>query len=147
MTKVQKRIQEAYAACYRLCEGSREATEWLERSLDAARRGEAQHRKAGARFTHGQAAYRLPIADAARYFAVKWFLDTERGGPGRGGQCLDFADACGLREDRLYGLGARDAIVRPRQTDSLPPKATAWHKLRQDFADVLALDYSEVFAA
>lgn len=76
-TKTQKRIQEAYAACYRLCENDHRAAEWLTRSLDEARREEVGHRKMGARFTRGASAYKLPIADAARFFAVKWFLDTQ----------------------------------------------------------------------
>lgn len=138
-TKTQKRIQEAYAACYRLCESDRDACQWLERSLDAARRGEKQHRRIPSNYRH-------PIADAARYFAVKWFLDTERGVAQRsGGKPLDFADACSIREDALYGLGARDAIMRPNDHSKLPPKAMAWHKLREEYADVLALDYVKEF--
>ena len=133
MTKVQKRIQEAYAACYRLCESSRDAEAWLTRALDAARRGEAQHRKAGARFTHGQDKYRLPIADAARYFAVKWFMQDPMG-------IGTAADFCGLREDLLFASGARDLVCREKGL-------AAWKAVVERFADVATLDYSEVFAA
>lgn len=138
MNQIQKRISAAYSACYQLCESNRNAEQWLTRALDAARRGEKQHRRI-------PSDYRLTVADAARYFAVRWFLDTERGGPGRGGQCRDFADACCMREDALYALGARDELVRPLEKDKLPPKAMAWHKLREEYADVLSLDYVKVF--
>jgi hypothetical protein len=147
MKKIQKRIWEAYVACERLCESDRDADAWFRKAFEEARAGEQRHRAAGKRFTNGAAAYRLPVADAARFFAVKWFLDTERGSPGRGGQPLDFADACALRTDSLYALGARDRVLCPTQTDKLPPKAMAWHKLREEYADVAGLDYSEVFAA
>ncbi len=131
--KVKQRIQEAYAACYKLCESDRDAVAWLERSLDAARRGEAQHRKAGARFADGLARYKLPIADAARFFVVKWFLETPLGT----GTAADF---CGMREDCLFASGARDRICREK---GVP----AWEAVADRFADVAGLDYSEVFAA
>lgn len=146
-SKIKGRIWDAYVACERLCESDRDADAWLRKSFEETHAGEQRHRQAGKRFTDGLAKYKLPVADAARYFAVRWFLDTERGSPGRGGQPLDFADACSIRPDALYALGARDRIMQPKQTDKLPPKAMAWHKLREQFADVLALDYSEVFAA
>ncbi len=141
MNKLQKRVRDAYVACERLCGSDRDADAWLRKAFEEARAGEKQHREAGRRFTDGAAAYKLPVADAARFFTVKWFLDTERGAPGRGGQSLDFADACGLRPDALHGYGARDAILRQ------PSKLAAWHKLRAEYADVTSLDYSEVFAA
>ena len=147
MNKLKKRIWDAYVACERLCDNDRDAEAWLRRSFEEACKGEKMHRAMGRSFTNGQAGYKLPVADAARFFAVKWFLDTERGSPGRGGQPLDFADACAIRPDALYALGARDRILQPKQTGSLPPKAMAWHKLRDEYADVVALDYSEVFAA
>lgn len=124
MTKVQKRIQEAYGACYRLCENDRQAEAWLTRSLDAARRGEKQHRKI-------PSGYKLPIADAARFFAVKWFLDPVAS------RSVGFAEACQLREDALYAYGARDRIK-----DS---KAEQWSHLTRYFADVVRLDYVSEF--
>lgn len=133
-TKTQKRIQEAYAACYRLCESDRDASQWLERSLDSARREEVGHRKMGARFTRGAARYKLPIADAARFFAVKWFLDIQD--PPR-----SFADACGWREDALYAFAARDRV---RDSSA---KAETWLRLYSEYQDVRDLDYSETFAA
>lgn len=120
-TKVQKRIQQAYSACYRLCENDWRAEQWLSRALDAARRGEKQHRKIPSR-------YMLPIADAARYFVVKWFLTFD-------GECLGFADACALREDYLYARGARDRCIMTAGTRR--PIA----ELAEQFADVVTLDY------
>ena len=136
MTKVQRRIQEAYAACYRLCEaGTRQSTEWLEKSLDAARRGETGHRAMDARFLQKPASrmYKLPVADAARFFAVKWFLDYAKAPE-------SYADACALREDCLYGYGARDSLAGEELVER-------WALLRNEYADVIGLDYSEVFAA
>lgn len=141
MNKIKGRIWDAYVACERLCESDRDADTWLRKAFDEAGTGEKQHRAAGRRFTNGAAAYKLPVADAARFFAVKWFLDTERGSPGRGGQPLDFADACSLRPDALYALGARDRVVADKG------KAVRWNDLRSEYADVVGLDYSEVFAA
>jgi hypothetical protein len=133
-TKVQKRIQEAYAACYRLCCGERDADEWLTRSLEEARKSEVGHRKMGARFTRGAASYKLPIADAARFFAVKWFLNTQAAPQ-------SFAQACEWREDALYAFAARDRV---RDSSA---KAETWLRLYSEYQDVRDLDYSEVFAA
>lgn len=146
-SKIKGRIWAAYVACERLCDSDRDASEWLRRSFDSACAAEKQHRATGKRFTNGAETYKLPVADAARYFAVRWFLDTERGGPGLAGRPLtSFADACSIREDALYGLGARDAICG-RIDHRSAHKLTAWQKLREEYADVLALDYSEVFVA
>ncbi len=134
MTKIQKRIQEAYAACYRLCQSDHNASQWLTRSLEEARKGEVGHRKMGARFTRGAARYKLPVADAARFFAVKWFLDTQ-------GPPNSYAEACSWREDALYAFAARD-MVR-----SNPAKAETWLRLYSEFQDVRELDYAEQFAA
>lgn len=133
MTKVQKRIQEAYGAVYRLA-CTHNAAGYLERSFDRARESEREHRAMGARFTRQRAndMYRLPVADAARYFAVRWALDRDFEQP------RSWCEAADVREDTMYGLAARD-----RLRDSAP---AAWGELRTQFADVLAIDYSEVFA-
>ncbi len=134
-TSIQKRIAAAYAACYRLCSqrGAGRAQDYLEKSLDAARRGESEHRKAGARFTRSVAKYKLPVADAARFFAVKWFLD-ETAGP------EDYTAAACLREDVLNALAARDEVRREVGYQE-------WRELREEFLDVVELDYCKVFAA
>ena len=133
MTANTKRIQKAYEACYSLC-NRYHATEFLERALDSARKGERGHRAMGNRFTRGQASYRIPVADAARYFAVKWFLDNEF-------QCSSFDCAVSLREDALYALGARDRVLATEGTAEL------MLALRDTFADVLAIDYAKDIAA
>ena len=123
-TKVQKRIQEAYGACYHLCENDRQAEAWLTRALDAARRGEKQHRKI-------PSGYKLPIADAARFFAVKWFLQEPCGV----GTAADF---CAIREDSLYAQGAAAQIVRFKGLE-------AWKAVCERFSDVATLDYVREF--
>jgi hypothetical protein len=133
-SKIKGRIWDAYVACERLCESDRDADAWLRRSFDEARKSEKQHRDAGKRFTDGLAKYKLPVADAARFFAVKWFLDSRISTP-------SFADACSLRPDSLYALGARDRV----RSDKV--KEEKWLRLYSEFSDVANLDYSEVFAA
>lgn len=140
MNALQKRIAEAYAACYRLCEPDHQACQWLERALDAARRGETEHRRMGSRFVQKPTRdmYKLPVADAARFFVVKWFL-TEANGYGQ--PPTSYEDACSLREDTLYGYGARDRVR------GIIDKVGKWQALKNEYADVAGLDYSEVFAA
>ena len=133
-SKIKGRIWDAYVACEQLCDNDRDAEAWLRRSFEEACKGEKMHRAMGRSFTNGQAGYKLPVADAARFFAVKWFLDFSK-------DPQDYADACALRPDCLYAYGARDR-VRSR-TD----KIGAYQELRLEYADVSALDYSEVFAA
>jgi hypothetical protein len=134
MNKTQKRIWDAYVACERLCESDRDADAWFRRSFESARSEEQRHRQAGKRFTGGQAGYKLPVADAARFFAVKWFLDP-MSAPG------SYAEACALRADVLLALGARDRV----REDKL--KNATWLRLCSEYQDVRGLDYSEVFAA
>jgi hypothetical protein len=127
MKAVQKRIWDAYLAAERLCESSRDADAWLRRSFEAAKDGEKRHRG------HASARYKLPVADAARFFAVRWFFMTtaEHKLP------KDFREACQLREDCLYAFGARDALTGP--------KLLEWAHVRESFLDVLALDYVKEF--
>ncbi len=131
--KIKGRIWDAYVACERLCESDRDAYAWLRRAFDEACKGEKQHREAGRRFTDGLAKYKLPVADAARFFAVKWFLQDPCGV----GTAADF---CGLRPDAMYGQGAASKIVRVKGLE-------AWKAVCEQFAGVATLDYSEVFAA
>jgi hypothetical protein len=133
-SKIKGRIWDAYVACERLCESDRDADAWLRKAFDEACQGEKRHREAGRRFTDGLAKYKLPVADAARFFAVKWFLDS-RNSTG------SFADACGLRPDALYALGARDRVRANKA------KYVTWLRLYSEYQDVRDLDYSEVFAA
>lgn len=95
-SKIKGRLWDAYVACEGLCDSDRDASTWLRRSFDSACEAERQHRSLGKRFTNGATGYKLSIADAARYFAVRWFLDTERSA---GYRLASFAEACSLRED------------------------------------------------
>ncbi len=133
MNAIQKRIREAFWACKHLCESSRDADAWFRRSFEAAQRGEREHRAMGARFTRGAARYKLPVADAARCFAVKWFLSAHERAP------TSFADACAAREDCLYGYGARDRVCETNEA--------GWLVLGHEYADVVELDYCKAFAA
>ena len=133
MTSIQNRIGAAYSAVYALaCRHN--ATEYLSRSLEAARADERGHRAMGARFTRQRASdmYRIPVADAARYFAVRWALDDSFTAP------TSWCAAADVREDTMYGLAARDRL---RDSDR-----AAWEGLRSEYADVLAIDYSEQIA-
>lgn len=131
---VKARIFSAYVACERLCDSNRDADAWFRKAFEGACKGERAHRAMGARFTNGAAAYKLSVADAARFFAVKWFLDSRVSTP-------SFADACSMRPDSLYALGARDRVRDDKS------KAETWLRLYSEFSDVVNLDYLEVFAA
>lgn len=137
MNKTQKRICEAYEACLKLCNHryAGQAYRFLEKALDAAREGESGHRRMGSRFLEKPASrmYKLPVADAARFFAVKWFLDETAGPEG-------YNAAASLRTDVLYALAARDEVREH-------VGHVEWRELRDAFKDVRELDYSEVFAA
>lgn len=128
MNKLQSRVWDAYVACDDLCGHDRSASEWLERAFDAACAGEKRHRAAWG----GGIRYTWPIAAAARYFAVKWFLDL-------GKPPESYADACQLREDCLYAYGARDRLSGE--------DLRKWAGLRVEFADVLAIDYTKDIGA
>lgn len=133
MTAVQKRIQACYGDCYRLAMRFG-ADGLLSQSLEAAREGERSHRRIGGRLTSGHARYRWPVADAARYFACKWFLDVAAYAPPQ-----DWASATELRDDCRLAYAACSKVLRgigERHAEELD-------KLRSDFADVLALDYAE----
>jgi hypothetical protein len=133
-TSTKGRIWDAYVACERLCGSNRDADAWFRKAFEEASRGEKAHRATGKRYTNGSAAYKLTVADAARFFAVKWFLD-------RMSAPDSYAEACGLRPDVLFALGARDRVL----ADS--GKVETWAKIHEEFRDVTSLDYSEVFAA
>ena len=140
MSAVQKRIQACFGDCYRLAE-SCGAGEWLKQALDAAREGERGHRRMGARFTNGAARYRLPVSDAARYFACKFFLDASNLG-----EAQSFEQVMRFREDCRLAYAARDRVCQPERSGNAVfnhgPKSSVWHDLRGVYADVLALDYS-----
>jgi len=120
---IQGIIREAYFDCLKLAE--KHQSGWsclLSLAFDAAKEGERRHRKSS------PGKWRISVDDAARYFAVKWFLDSTKGPE-------NWAAACMLRDDARLALGARD----------LCPKAEI-RKLRKFHAACLALDYSEQMA-
>lgn len=75
----------------------------------------------------------MSALDAARYFAVKWFLAPHEKPP------ASYATACALRPDALYGYGARDRAFELGRESS-------WLVLGHDYADVVELDYVEHIA-
>lgn len=129
MTKTSNpiyRIRSAYFACVSLCDNSRDASQWLQQAFDAALAGEKGHRRVEG------SAYKGSLADAARYFVVKWFLSANAAP-------ASFAEACALREDALRAYGARDLV---RQNEG---KDLKWRDLEEEYADVLGFDYSNLF--
>ncbi len=126
MTKLRKRIREAFVACGRLCQSSRNASGWFEKAYESAVAGEKQHRRGTQRD-----GWKLPVSDTAMFFAVKWFLDTA---VSKG----SFAEACALRPDCLYAYGARDEIR--------PSRLAEWEALHNAFADIRELDYVKEIA-
>lgn len=124
-----KRIREAYSACLRLQQryqigfGS-----LLEQAVDAAEREERRHRRLGG------GRWKVSVADTARWFAVKWFLDPKAYAPPQ-----DWAEVCSLRDDCRLAYGAMSQVLRGIGNDRA---ATEVDELRSACADVLAYDYS-----
>lgn len=119
VAKQTVRIRHAYADCLSLARRhQRGFGNWLEQACEAAGVGERQHRRAG---DH----WRVTIRTAAQYFAVKWFLTCDNR------KRFTWAEACGTRDDARLAYGA---------AGTCPAKELA--KLRREYADVLAYDYS-----
>lgn len=121
MTTAQQRarIRQAYSDCLQLSRKHQSGwVNYLEQAFEAAQQGERQHRR-------GPGVWRMSVIDAARWFAVRWFLDTQKAPK-------SWRDACAIRDDARFGLAARDCCPKPEVA-----------KLRKTYADVLGYDYSE----
>ncbi len=120
---IQNQIRTAYGDCLQLSRRYQQGFgNLLEQAFEAAQQGERLHR----RYQDGK--WRVSVLDAARYFAVKWFLDQTKGPE-------SWAAACSVRDDVRLALGARDTCPKPEL-----------RKLRRLHADVLAIDYCEAMA-
>ncbi len=126
VNKLQNRIRTAYANVCHLCQSDRSASEWIERAHREALEGERRHRR------HRTSGYKLTASDAACYFAVKWFISENR-------SPASYADACALRPDCLFALGAADRILADVE------KAHHWHTLHTELQWLRELDYVKEF--
>ena len=120
--QITARINEAWVACSNLYRG-RWAENFLDDAWEAAAAGERRHRRG---MPPGR--YRLNVSTCATYFVVKWFLE-EQGPP------TSWAQAASIRDDARLALAARDRCP-----------ANDVQRLREEFADVLAIDYSKDIA-
>ncbi len=126
MNRLQKRLRTAYGNVCHLCQSDRNAADWIARAHKAAADGERRHR------AHSPSSYKLPVEDAACFFAVKWFLGVDN--PPK-----SFADAATLREDAFYALAARDRVKLD------PGKSEHWHYMYSELQDIRELDYLKEF--
>lgn len=128
--KQQLRIREAYSACLQLQQRYQIGFgNLLSQACEAAQAQERQHRRAGG------GRWKVSVLDAARWFAVKWFLDTKAYAPPQ-----DWAEVCALRDDCRLAFGAMSQVLRGIGDDRA---ATEVDELRERYADVLGYDYSE----
>lgn len=123
MSTIHAQIRAAYSDCLQLSRQHQQGFgNLLEQAFEAAQQGERQHRRSS------PGRWRASVLDAARHFAVKWFLDQTKGPE-------SWAAACSVRDDVRLALGARDTCPKPELT-----------KLRKLHAAVLAIDYAEQMA-
>ncbi len=123
MSTIHAQIHTAYSDCLRLSRQHQQGFgNLLEQAFEAAQQGERRHRR------HQEGRWRMSVLDAARYFAVKWFLDTHQAPK-------SWAAACSVRDDVRLALGARDTCPKPEL-----------RRLRKLHAAVLAIDYAEQMA-
>lgn len=116
----KKVIQKMYSRLYRITESSRD----FETLTDMCKKEERDHRKFGAAFTNGRAAYNMPLGLTAEYFAVKEVLD---------GLIVNYtaADFLHIRHSCLIGAG-----IAHKYADRIKAEITA-----EELAEFAALDY------
>jgi hypothetical protein len=116
----KKIIQGLYGKLHRITESSR----YFEDLTRIATKEEREHRKMGARFTDGRAAYNAPLGITGEYFAVRAVLD---------GLTANYtaANYLYIRESSLMGAGIAHQYAA-RITAEVTP---------EEFAEFAALDY------
>ncbi len=96
-------IDVAWSTLLRACQNDSRAWRFLEEAEAIATKGERAHRTMGARFTHGQAGYRLPVHYAARLVILNHFCLGLRA------PC-SWAEQCSYRADCTLAYAVREII-------------------------------------
>lgn len=100
---IRRTIDVAWSVLLRACQKDSRAWQFLEEAEAIATKQEREHRAMGARFTHGQASYRVPVHYAARIIVLNHF-------------CLSpippksWADMVGYRRDCALAYAIREII-------------------------------------
>lgn len=102
---VNKIIDDAFWPLMRACQpwSARE----LENALDIISKDERAHRRMGARFTRGQARYRVSVPQTARYFVVKHVFGADAN--------ASVADVLNCNDGYVACVKLRVAMERTRQ--------------------------------
>ena len=120
--KEKRTIKAMFAKLYRITESSSD----FERLTELCTKEEREHRKMGARFTDGRAAYNAPLGVTGEYFAVKSVFD---------GMTANYtaADFLHIRQSCLIGAG-----IAHKYADRINAEVST-----EERAQFLALDYVE----
>jgi hypothetical protein len=106
---LKTRIDVAWGVLFRACESSRELSGWLDEAEATALKQEAQHRAMGARFTQGQASYRVSKSYAARCIIIGHVF-RGYGGEGDNKPPESWADAASIRHDCALAYAIREKL-------------------------------------
>lgn len=118
-TTIRNRVAHAWGLLERYCDayvgqlGS--PHRWLSEAEDEALKGERAHRAMGARFTHGQASYRVPCSVAARAVILSHvYRGADHDGfgtPPPDQTARTWAYFAGIRRDCALAYAIRDCLT------------------------------------
>ena len=114
---LKTRIDVGWRILWQACEHSRELTQWLDEAEATALSQEKAHRAMGARFTRGQASYRVSRSHAARAIIIHHVFYGYRGN-GDNPAPESWADAASVRHDCALAYAIRDKL-KPETIASL----------------------------
>lgn len=108
-TQIERLTREAWGVLYRFCESKADLDRFLSRAEDEATRGERAHRAMGARFTHGQAGYRVSVQCAARAIIIHHVF-FGMGGAGGNRRPRSWSEAASIRQDCALAYAIREHL-------------------------------------
>jgi hypothetical protein len=114
---LKTRIDVAWGVLFRACDHSRELAQWLYEAEATALSQEKAHRAMGARFTQGQASYRVSRSHAARSIIIHHVFYGYCGS-GENRPPASWADAASIRHDCALAYAIRDKL-KPETIASL----------------------------
>jgi len=127
--QIKARVAAAWFALEKACDTSRsDVSQWLREAELTALRGEREHRAMGARFTHGQASYRVPCAVAARAIILHHVYfgyapaETAAGRVARKARKVSWSDVASTRRDCALAYAIRECLT-PAQIHELSAAA------------------------
>jgi len=111
--RIRDLVSEAWGELARACNrlGSGSAASWLREAEEIALRQEKQHRAMGARFTHGQASYRVPASTAARAIIISNVYGGPQAGHDRPLPPLTWGAVAATRADVALAYAIHEALT------------------------------------